>query len=327
MRATPRSKVWRLAVASALAMLTLGAPLEAGQKQDSAPPVTWTDKEIMQAVAPVRAGPILTPVAWPNGARIAVCLSFDVDNETLSLAHGDTAPSTLSAGEFGATTGLPRILDLLDRHGIPATFYLPAVSAMLHPNMIPAILSKGRHEIGIHGWIHENLQDLDDRAEEKRLLTQSVEALTKAIGRRPVGFRAPQWAISPYTLGLLVDAGFLYDSSLMAMDQPYEPIANGVPTGLVELPVDWSLDDYPYFGRNGALPSPDMIFKTYQDDFDLAYEEGTFFMLTLHPQIIGSRSRIAQLDRLIAYMQSKPGVWFATGEQVATYVKAAKARQ
>lgn len=110
------------------------------------------------------------------------------------------------------------------------------------------------------------------------------------------------------------------------MDEPYALNANGAPTGLVELPVDWILDDAPYFVRAGSLPSPELIFKTFQDEFDLAYEEGTYFMLTLHPHVIGHRSRIVHLDRFIAGIKERQGVWFATAEQIALYVKSSKPR-
>ena len=297
-----------------------------GGAQPSERPTHWTEEQIARSVANVRAGPTLTPQHWPNNARVAVCISFDVDNETLSLSQGVTAPGPLSAGEFGALTGLRRVLDMLDRQDIPASFFIPAVSAMLHPQMIQDIVKRNRHEIGVHGWIHEHALKLKDSAEEDRLLTQSIDYLTKAVGKRPVGFRAPSWALSQHTIGLIAKAGFLYDSSLMAMDEPYELYSDGRPTGLVELPVDWALDDVPYFGPGGTLPSPDLVFKIYRDEFDLAYQEGTMFMLTLHPHVIGRRSRIAQLDKLIAYMKSKPDVWFATAEQIASYVKEVRTR-
>jgi peptidoglycan/xylan/chitin deacetylase (PgdA/CDA1 family) len=314
----PIARLWRAALARI-------APSRTTTR--STPPVKWSEDEILRAVAPVRAGRTLTPEHWPGGARVAACISFDVDNETPSLSRGDLAPSSLSAGAFGALAGLERILRLLDRHDVPASFYIPAVSALLHPEMIPRIVQPGRHEIGVHGWIHEIATKIDDRAEEKRLLTQAIEALTKTTGKRPAGYRAPQWAFSRHTLDLLLEAGFVYDSSLMAMDEPYELIANGAPTGLVELPVDWILDDAPYFVRSGSLPSPEAIFKTYQDEFDLAYEEGTYFMLTLHPHVIGHRSRIVHLDRFIAGLKARPGIWFATAEQIAAHVKASKPRR
>ena len=286
------------------------------------PPSTqWTPEQIAEAVETVRAGRKLTPREWPSGARVAVCLSFDVDNETLSLNRGNTAPVTLSAGEFGAMSGLPRVLDLLDRHQVPASFFIPAVSAMLHPSMIHEIIKSGRHEVGVHGWIHENLSGMDDPAEEERLLSQSIDYLTRMTEKRPVGFRAPSWVFSSYTLDLIQKAGFLYDSSLMAMDEPYEIVSKGRPTGMIELPVEWILDDAPYFGRSGSLPSPSLIFEAYRDEFDMAYEEGTLLMLTMHPHVVGHRSRMVYLDKLVQYMKSKPGVWFATAEQIANYIK------
>jgi len=111
----------------------------------------------------------------------------------------------------------------------------------------------------------------------------------------------------------------------MAMDQPYELVANGKPTGLIELPIEWILDDFPYYSGNasGSLPSPESVFQIYKDEFDSAYEERTMLVLTTHPHVSGHRSRVAQLEKLIVYMKSKPGVWFATLEQIASFVKSA----
>ena len=290
------------------------------------PGAKWTDEQLRQAVAPARVGRKLTPRKWPNNARVAVCLSFDVDNESYLLAQGETSPTTLSAADFGAETGLARILALLDRHQIPASFFIPAVSALIHPQQIPAIMKSGRHEIAVHGWIHEWLPTINDAAEEERLLNKAIDYLTKATGKRPVGYRAPSWAFSPHTLDLIRKAGFLYDSSLMAMDEPYEVMSNGEATGLVELAIDWTLTETPYLGRGGTLPSPDRLFQLYKEEFDGAYEDGTLFVLTLHPHVTGHRAPMRYLDELIRYMKSKPGVWFATGEQIARYVKTAELR-
>jgi peptidoglycan/xylan/chitin deacetylase (PgdA/CDA1 family) len=285
------------------------------------PGVKWSEAELKRAVAPVRAGAALTPKAWPKNSKVAVCLSFDIDNESPILAQGITLPVPLSGEQYGATQGLPRLLELLDREQIPASFYIPAVSAILAPAMIPAIMKSGRHEIGVHGWIHENLPDLNDKGEEERLLRQVVEYLTQATGTRPVGNRAPSWAFSNYTIDILRKIGFEYDSSLMAMDQPYELLSNGENTGIVELPVDWIQDDGLYFGPQGTMPSADLVYQTFREEFDRAYREGTMFMLTMHPAISGHRSRVDRLETLIAHMKSKPGVWFATGQQIAAYVK------
>ncbi len=289
--------------------------------QNPQPGAKWTEDQLHQAVAPSRAGKKLTPKSWPNKARVAVCLSFDVDNESYLLAAGQTSPTTLSAADFGAEEGLPRILEMLDRHNVPATFFIPAVSALLHPEMIPAIQKRNRHEIGVHGWIHESPPAINNATEEERLLNQAIDYLTKATGKRPVGYRAPGWAFSQYTLGLIRKAGFLYDSSLQAMDEPYEIVSNGEPTGMVELGIDWTLTETPYLGRGGTMPSPELLYQLYRDEFDGAWRDRTMFVLTLHPHVSGHRAPIKHLDDFIAYMKSKPGVWFATCEQVARYVK------
>jgi peptidoglycan/xylan/chitin deacetylase (PgdA/CDA1 family) len=272
----------------------------------------------------VSAGPRLKPRAWPNDARVAVGLSFDVDNATADLATGNLISESISRGEYGAVDGLPRILRLLDRQQVPASFFIPAVSHLLHPQMIPAIMASGRHEIGVHGWIHEHLPSVNDPAAEQDMLTRAIDTLTKAIGKRPVGYRAPSWQFSHATMQQVKEAGFLYDSSLMASDDAYEILLDRKPTGVVELPIERILDDFPYFGgaTNGGLPNPDLVEQVFRAEFDVAYQEGGLFILTMHPHITGHRSRVAGLDKLIGYMKSKPGVWFATHEQIARYVKA-----
>lgn len=307
---------------------SLGAGLQAqppGQstpRPPRVPPITVnsTEEQIRQTADLARAGRKITPKAWPNGARVAVGLSFDVDNESLFTAR--PLPVPMSQGEYGATTGLPRILAMLDRQRIPASFFIPVMSLILHPEMLLAIQKSRLHEVGVHGWVHESLTSVSG-VDEQRLLTQSIDYLQRALGKPPVGFRAPSWILTPETLGLLVKAGFLYDSSLMAMDEPYEVVSNGKATGLIELPISWIRDDYPYYGENGdgSLPSPDAVFQIYKEEFDVAYQEKTLFVLTMHPHISGHGSRVAQIDKLIGYMKSKPGVWFATLEQIAKYVK------
>ena len=265
----------------------------------------------------------LRPKSWPQGARVAVALSFDIDNATVPLSRSQLGSEDLSRGMYGAVDGLPRILRLLDKQNVPASFFIPAVSALLNPEMVPSILSRMRHEIGVHGWIHEHLGTLNNAAEEQRLLNQSIAALTKVIGKRPVGYRAPSWAMSRFTMKQVKEAGFLYDSSLMASDDAYEILLDKQPTGVVELPIERIVDDFPYFGSgaNGGMPNPDAVEAVFQSEFDMAYEEGGLFILTMHPHITGHRSRIAGLEKLILHMKSKPGVWFATHEQIARYVK------
>lgn len=279
--------------------------------------------ELRKQMFHVSAGRRLKPESWPNGGRVAVALSFDADNATATLSQGVLDYEVISRGEYGAVDGLPRILRLLDKHDIPASFFIPAVAAALHPQIVKDIQASGRHEIGVHGWIHERLPLLNNEQEERRLLTQSIELLTKMTGKRPVGYRAPSWQFSFWTPQQIKEAGFLYDSSLMASDDAYEILLDGKPTGVMELPIERILDDFPYFGggANGSNPSQQDVFEIFRDEFDVAYEERGLFVLTMHPHIMGHRSRVALLDRLIQHMKAKPGVWFATHEQVARHVQ------
>jgi len=289
--------------------------------QDEDPSWAWSEERIGNAVNKVRAGRDLTPDHWPGGARVAVLLSFDVDNETIWLRNGDTSVGGLSQGQYGARVGLGRILRLLDEHDIGASFFGPAISFSLAPEMIEAIQASGRHEIGVHGWIHER-NALLPRADEERLLRMAVQRMTELIGQRPVGYRAPSWNFSDNTLELLMELGFLYDSSLMADDRPYEIVADGESTGFVELPVDWILDDAPLMNPLGErYANPREVLQVYKDEFDIAYEERTVFLLTMHPHYIGHRSRIVVLRELIEYIKTKPGVWFGTHEEAVRWVR------
>ena len=289
--------------------------------QEEIPSWEWSEEQINAAVNKVRAGRDLNPDNWPGGARVAVLLSFDVDNETIWLRNNDTNVGGLSQGEYGSRVALGRVLDLLDEYDIAASFFGPAVSFSLAPQMIENIQASGRHEIGIHGWIHERNATLP-RDDEERLLRQAVERMTELMGKRPVGYRAPSWNFSDNTLDLLMEMDFLYDSSLMADDRPYEIVANGEPTGFVELPVDWILDDAPLMNPLGdRYESPRAALEVFKDEFDVAYDEGTTFLLTMHPHVIGHRSRIVVLRELIEHIRTKPDVWFGTHEQAVRWVR------
>ena len=166
----------------------------------------------------VRAGRDLTPKTWPGGARVAVLLSFDVDNETVALRFGEPTVGSLASAQYGARQGLGRIVRLLDAKRIPASFFVPSVSLALTPGMADTIRKSGRHEFAVHGWIHELNSTLPDSA-ERALLTKAVAELTQLTGTKPTGYRAPSWNFSPNTLRILRDMGFRYESSLMADDQ------------------------------------------------------------------------------------------------------------
>ena len=161
-----------------------------------------------------------------------------------------------------------------------------------------------------------------DGETEERLLRQAVDAIEEITGTRPVGYRAPSWNHSPNTLRIVRDIGFLYESSLMADDRPYELLANGEPTGLVELPVEWILDDAPLFNPSGTRYSPPReVMQVWIDEFDMAWEEGTMFLLTMHPHVVGHRSRIVALEGLIDHILERGGAWFGTHEEAALYVR------
>ena len=314
------------ALVAGVGLLLSIAGIQAQQaRPDNQPGRKWTDAQLREAAGHVRSGRSLTPKAWPNGARVAVALTFNVSNSANQLARGDTAVVAMTGGEFGAAQGLPRVLDLLDRHNVPATFFVSGVADLVDPQMVPEIVKRKRHEIGLLGWSDENVAMLESAAEESRLLTRAVERLTASAGRKPTGARGPSGTISLHTIGLLKQGGILYDSSLQARDDPYEVLLENRPSGIVELPNNVYRNDQRFLtsGRTGPglLPSPELIFETFRDDFDVAYQEGTLFVLTLHPHVVGMRSRIVYLDRLVHHMKGKPGVWFATGEQIARYVK------
>ena len=146
----------RLLLLFVLPLALMPRPAVRAQQQNANQPgTTWNERQLREAVDLARVGRKLTPKSWPNGARVAVCLSFDDDTEAPLLRDGNTSPTSLSASDFGAESGTPRILKMLDHYQIPATFFVTAVDATLHPEMIPAILKSGRHEVGVHGWIHE----------------------------------------------------------------------------------------------------------------------------------------------------------------------------
>ena len=291
------------------------------QKQE---PWQWPEATWREIVGRARAGRSLAPKSRPGGARCAVALSFDADHETIPLRDNDPSPMRISQGQYGARQATPRIRKLLDRHDVKATFYVPAVTALLYPDEQRALVAEG-HEIGIHGWIHELNSVLPYQA-ERDLMMKSADTLETITGKRSVGMRTPSWDFSPNTLALEKELGLFYDSSLMADEDCYELLLHGEATGIVELPVEWVRDDAVYFSmhRFSSLrpyTPPTDVLDIFRRELDAAWDDGGLFQLTMHPHIIGYRSRIWIVDELIRHAKAKGSVWFATHAEVAQYAK------
>jgi peptidoglycan/xylan/chitin deacetylase (PgdA/CDA1 family) len=287
-------------------------------------PWQWEEKHWRGLVNQVRAGRRLAPAKWKDGARWAVALSFDSDHETNELREGGKSIGRMSWGQYGNRVGMPRILDILRRHDIKASFYVPAVAALLHEDEQRQVVAEG-HEIGIHGWIHE-LNSVLPYEVERDLMFRSADTLEKITGIRPVGLRTPSWDFSPNTLRIEAELGLLYDSSLMADEDCYELLLDGEPTGIVELPVEWIRDDAVYFMMHRfqslrPYTPPKDVLDIFLRELDAAYEAGGLFQLTLHPHIITPRSRIWILEEVIRYAKAKGDVWFATHAEIAAFVK------
>ena len=262
--------------------------------------------------------------AWPGDARAACAFTFDLDAETLWMARGVSEPVALSQGRFGAVEAVPRILALLRTFEITASFFIPAWVAERHPGPVTAIAAAG-HEIGCHGDEHERVSELPPEREEAILL-RSLEVLTAIAGRRPTGYRAPAWQLSPHTLSLLARHGFDYSSNMMDSLAPYlHPAANG--RSLVELPVSWVLDDAPYFLFTGqrSIQPPGPVLQGWLTEFDGIVEAHGLTNFTFHPQIIGRPSRLACLRELMDHVRHTPRVWVAPLAAVAAHARAALA--
>ncbi|HVC52334.1 MAG TPA: polysaccharide deacetylase [Stellaceae bacterium] len=298
--------------------------MTADRPESDLEPWQWPEAHWRKLVERVRAGRKLRPAEWPGGARCAVALSFDSDHETSDLRDGGKSIGRLAWGQFGARVGVPRILDLLAKYEVKGTFYVPAVTALIHPDEQRRIVAEG-HEIGIHGWIHELNSVLPYEA-ERDLMLRAADVLEKTSGVRPVGLRTPSWDFSWNTLAIAAEMGLLYDSSLMSDEDCYELLLDGAPCGVVELPVEWVRDDAVYLMMNrfSALrpyTPPADVFDIFRREFEAAYDDGGIFQLTMHPHVIGYRSRIWIIEELIRLARSRGGVWFATHAEVARWAK------
>ncbi len=265
------------------------------------------------------------PIRWKNGARCAVMLSFDVDGESLWIARDPALaerPMHMAMGAYGPKTGVPRILTLLDRYAIKAGFFIPGWTMERYPEMTKDILRRG-HELAHHGYLHEKPFFLSGAQEEEALIVKALEVFKKVVGVTPKGSRTPSADHSKHTMELLRKHGMIYHSNVMDADLPYR-----VKTGhgeLIELPTSWVNDDWVYFGFSANPPagngiwSQEDVFEIWKEEFEGAYEEGGFFNLIGHPQVIGRASRIRMVERLIQHMRAKNDVWFASPLELAEF--------
>ncbi|MGB3373893.1 MAG: polysaccharide deacetylase [Microbacterium sp.] len=228
---------------------------------------------------------------------------------------------------------VPRVLDLLDRHNIKATFFVPGHTALAYPQQVIAIRDRG-HEIGHHGWVHEAAGELDDDA-QREVFAKGFEALDKVVGVRPVGYRSPGGSYNAATIRILEENGFLYNSHFSSSDffpiylrrgdkwNATDPFVFGEPIDLVEMPFAWHLDDWVHFEFLGgfctSLNPPSVVREAWQGEFDYAYQNapGGVLVLCMHPEVIGRGSRITMLDQLLSYMAGHPGVEFARMQDYA----------
>lgn len=266
----------------------------------------------------------MTDAADRTAPRLTVALTFDHDAISDSVRRADP-PVKLSHAEFGHRVGVPRIIELLAREAIPSTWFVPGNTLELFPDDTRAILDGG-HELACHGWFHEDFSELEP-GDQRAILERSIAAVVRETGSPPLGFRAPYWALGADTLALLEDTGFAYDSSLMADDyRPYRirrgdrhSTTDGSTFGpegqLVEVPVYWTLDDWPLFepgqGRDG-LAAPSTVLEIWIAELRYAYEHapGGLLTITMHPECIGRGHRMAMVEAFIAEAKSLDGVAF-----------------
>jgi len=258
-----------------------------------------------------------------------VALTFDVDAESAFVFRNpEKAQRQLADMEerrFGPRTGVPRILRFLEAHGLRGTFYVPGYTIVHHPAVCAAIRDAG-HEMGAHGNIHETLDSLSE-TEEVRVMDEQLAIWDSLLDMRPTGYRSPSWELNAGTPALLKRYGFAYDSSLMGDDIPYDLSTPGGP--LVEVPVQWQLDDAPLYrhvyGSSNGIADPDRVIRMWMQEFDGISRENGCFVLTMHPWISGRAGRLLALEQLIRHMKSAARVWFATVGEIATWAESRRA--
>jgi peptidoglycan/xylan/chitin deacetylase (PgdA/CDA1 family) len=267
---------------------------------------------------------ISNPIPWPNGARCACVISFDMDADSLihiacpSDSYDRLYP--VSMGRYGPQVAVPRILETYRRLGIKQSFFIPGWCIETYPDAVESILAGG-HEIGHHGYLHEDPIDAPD---QRRWFEKALAAHHKYCGGTPAGYRAPVYNINQEVVDLLIENGFRYDSSMMADDIPYSlKTAQGK---LWEMPVHWGADDWPPFAHYAEIgymmpvKAPSTGLASFWEEFDAAYATGGFFMLIVHPFLTGRLARWRQVEAWLEETLNTKDVWFARLDQIADHL-------
>lgn len=262
--------------------------------------------------------------SWPEKHKMAVCLTWDVDGESAQYVRfPDRAKNQLSELHqrlFGPQVGVWRVLRMLEKHAVPATFYIPSYTAMMHPEIVKAFV-RGGYPVGLHGHLHETLDTVDEQ-KEIEILRISKEILSEQCGYTPTLYRSPSWELNRRTPEILVRHGVRSDSSLMDDEVPY---ALETPAGpLIEIPIQWALDDAEFWmhsrvNRDKALANPETALAFWRGEFEGMYEDGACYVLTLHPFVSGRHTMMRAIERLITHIKSFSGVWWTTMEEVTAH--------
>lgn len=269
---------------------------------------------------------IKNPVPWPNGAKVACAITFDIDTDSiLHLEFRDKAPSMVSLMSWLKydEVAIPRLVEMYERYEIKQTFFYPAWCMEQYPHLVDVIL-EGGHEIAGHGYLHENPNKLAPE-EEMYWLDRQISVIEKMTGRRPRGWRAPLYNFSQHTLDFLIERGIRYDASLMGDDVPY--VLKSTMGQVIELPSHWGMDDWPQyvhepnFGYMVPIRAPDEAMKVYMSEFDAMYEYGGLWIAVWHPFVSARLARCHRIAKMIEEMQDRGGVWFATMEEIAAHVQ------
>lgn len=270
---------------------------------------------------------ILNPIPWPDGAKCAACVTFDMDADSLiHVAHpqdGHSRVSAISMLQYGPRVAVPRIVESYRQLGLRQTFFIPAWCIEQYPQAVEAIL-EGGHEIAHHGFLHEHPRELGDD-EEAHWLDRGIEVIVRATGKPPRGWRAPLYNFSHRSADLLAERGFAYDASLMGDDQPY--LLDCAKGRLVELPSHWGLDDWPQYVQSMDLDymmpirAPEQGLAPFVQEFEAAYAHGGLWVPVVHPFATGRLARWHHWHRFLESLMARGDVWFAPMEEIAAHVR------